>query len=198
MVLLNIVEANSTLLSVKNFKLDKKAVFMKRMILLSLFCLASLVIVNAQKFALIDMEYIMENIPEYQQANNELELASQQYQKAIEAKAKEAETLYLAYQKASSTLSAAQRTQKEEAIVSKEREAAELRKKYFGPEGEMAQKQEALITPIQDRIYEAVKQISLQRGYDAVIDRASATSLIFASPRIDISNEVLAKLGYSN
>ena len=198
MVLLNIVEANSTLLSVKNFKLDKKAVFMKRMILLSLFCLASLVIVNAQKFALIDMEYIMENIPEYQQANNELELASQQYQKAIEAKAKEAETLYLAYQKASSTLSAAQRTQKEEAIVSKEREAAELRKKYFGPEGEMAQKQEALITPIQDRIYEAVKQISLQRGYDAVIDRSSAASLIFASPRIDISNEVLAKLGYSN
>ena len=198
MVLLNIVEANSTLLSVKNFKLDKKAVFMKRMILLSLFCLASLVIVNAQKFALIDMEYILENIPEYQQANNELELASQQYQKAIEAKAKEAETLYLAYQKASSTLSAAQRTQKEEAIVSKEREAAELRKKYFGPEGEMAQKQEALITPIQDRIYEAVKQISLQRGYDAVIDRSSAASLIFASPRIDISNEVLAKLGYSN
>ena len=198
MVLLNIVEANSTLLSVKNFKLDKKAVFMKRMILLSLFCLASLVIVNAQKFALIDMEYIMENIPEYQQANNELELASQQYQKAIEAKAKEAETLYLAYQKASSTLSAAQRTQKEEAIVSKEREVAELRKKYFGPEGEMAQKQEALITPIQDRIYEAVKQISLQRGYDAVIDRSSAASLIFASPRIDISNEVLAKLGYSN
>ena len=106
--------------------------------------------------------------------------------------------MYLAYQKASSTLSAAQRTQKEEAIVSKEREAAELRKKYFGPEGEMAQKQEALITPIQDRIYEAVKQISLQRGYDAVIDRSSATSLIFASPRIDISNEVLAKLGYSN
>ena len=198
MVLLNIVEANSTLLSVKNFKLDKKVVFMKRMILLSLFCLASIVIVNAQKFALIDMEYIMENIPEYQQANNELELASQQYQKAIEAKAKEAETLYLAYQKASSTLSAAQRTQKEEVIVSKEREAAELRKKYFGPEGEMAQKQEALITPIQDRIYEAVKQISLQRGYDAVIDRSSAASLIFASPRIDISNEVLAKLGYSN
>ena len=76
---------------------------MIRMILLSLFCLASIVIVNSQKFALIDMEYIMENIPEYQQAN--------------EAKAKEAETLYLAYQKASSTLSAAQRTQKEEAIV---------------------------------------------------------------------------------
>ena len=153
---------------------------------------------NAQKFALIDMEYILENIPAYQKANNELELASQQYQKAVEAKMKEAEALYTAYQKASATLSATQRTQKEEAIIAKEKEAAELRQKYFGPEGEMAQKEEALIAPIQNQIYEAVKQISQQRGYDAVIDRASATSVIFASPRIDISNEVLSKLGYSN
>ena len=171
---------------------------MKKIFLLSLCCLASLLMANAQKFALIDMEYIMENIPEFQQANEKLNVASQQYQKAIEAKVKEAETLYTAYQKTSSSLTAAQRTQKEEAIVAKEREAADLRKKYFGPEGEMAQKEEALIAPIQNRIYEAVKQITIQKGYDAVIDRASATSIIFASPRIDISNEVLSKLGYSN
>ena len=62
----------------------------------------------------------------------------------------------------------------------------------------MAKKEEALITPIQNKIYEVIKQISIQKGYDAVIDRASATSIIFGSPRIDISNEVLAKLGYSN
>lgn len=171
---------------------------MKRLILLSICCLAGIFMANAQKFALIDMEYIMENIPAYQQANNELNLVSQQYQKAIEAKAKEAEALYTAYQKSASSLNATQRTQKEEAIIAKEKEAAELRKKYFGPEGEMAKKQEALITPIQNEIYEAVKQISIQKGYDAVIDRASATSIVFASPRIDISNEVLAKLGYSN
>ena len=171
---------------------------MKRTFLLTLFCLAGIIMANAQKFALIDMEYIMENIPAYQRANNELELASQQFQKAIEAKMKEAEALYTAYQKASATLSAAQRTQKEEAIIAKEKEAAELRQKYFGPEGEMAKKEEALIAPIQNQIYEAVKQISQQRGYDAVVDRASATSVIYASPRIDISNEVLAKLGYSN
>lgn len=171
---------------------------MKRLILLSICCLAGIFMANAQKFALIDMEYIMENIPAYQQANEELNLVSQQYQKAIEAKAKEAEALYTAYQKSASSLNATQRTQKEEAIIAKEKEAAELRMKYFGPEGEMAKKQEALITPIQNDIYEAVKQISIQKGYDAVIDRASATSIVFASPRIDISNEVLAKLGYSN
>ena len=171
---------------------------MKRFILLSICCLAGIFMANAQKFALIDMEYIMENIPAYQRASNELDLASQQYQKAIEAKMKEAEALYTAYQKSSSSLSASQRTQKEEAIVAKEKEAAELRQKYFGPEGEMAKKEEALIAPIQNQIYEVVKMISQQRGYDAVIDRASATSVIFASPRIDISNEVLSKLGYSN
>ena len=78
------------------------------------------------------------------------------------------------------------------------KEAGELRQKYFGPEGEMAKKQEILIGPIQDKIYEIVKKISLQHNYDAVIDRASASSIIFASPRIDISNEVLSRLGYSN
>lgn len=171
---------------------------MKKIILVSLCCLLGVFTAQAQKFALIDMEYILENIPEYQQATQELNAASQQYQKAIEAKAKEAETLYTAYQKTSASLNAAQRTQKEEAIVAKEKEAAELRIKYFGAEGEMAKKQEALIVPIEDKIYEAVKQISLQKGYDAVIDRASASGLIFASPRIDISNEVLSRLGYSN
>ena len=103
----------------------------------------------------------------------------------------------MAYQKNAGNLNASQRTQKEEAIVAKEKEVAELRKKYFGPEGEMAQRQEALIAPIQDKVYEAVKQISQQKSYDVVIDRASATSVIFASPRIDISNEVLSILGYS-
>ncbi len=171
---------------------------MKKVILLSVFCVMSLLGIHAQSFAMIDMEYILENIPAYQQANNQLEQLSQQYQKAIEAKAKEAENLYKAYQQASATLTATQRTQKEEAIVAKEKEAAELRMKYFGPEGEMAKKQDELIAPIEDSIYEAVKQIALQRGYDAVIDRASATSVIFASPSIDISNEILSKLGYSN
>ena len=122
---------------------------MKRFILLSICCITGIFMANAQKFALIDMEYIMENIPAYQRANNELEIASQQYQKAVEAKMKEAETLYTAYQKASATMSASQRTHKEEAIIAKEKEAAELRQKYFGPEGEMAKKEETLIAPIQ-------------------------------------------------
>ena len=152
---------------------------------------------NAQRIALIDMEYILENIPAYQKANYELEQLSQQYQKAIEAKSQEAEFLYKTYQKTANTMSATQRSQKEEAIVAKEKEVMELRQKYFGNEGEMRKKEEALIIPIQNQIYETVKEISMQKGYDIVIDRASANSMIYASPKIDISNEILRKLGYS-
>ena len=95
-------------------------------------------------------------------------------------------------------MSAAQKTAQEDAIVAKEKEAAELRKQYFGPEGELMKKRQELMGPVQDAIYNAVKAIATERGYDVVIDRASAQSMIFASPRIDISNEVLAKMGYSN
>ena len=83
-------------------------------------------------------------------------------------------------------------------IIAKEKEAAELKKKYFGPEGELYKKRESLMAPIQDEIYNAVKEISDQKGYSMVLDRASDAGIIFASPKIDISNEVLAKLGYAN
>mgnify|MGYP000514818173 FL=1 len=93
---------------------------MKKAILLSLLFVACVFTASAQKFALIDMEYILKNIPAYEQANTQLNQASQQYQSEVEAKAKEAEALYKEYQKASASLSAAQKTQREEAIVAKE------------------------------------------------------------------------------
>ena len=170
---------------------------MKRITWLAICCFILSFTAHAQKIALIDMEYILENIPAYKKANEELEKLSIQYQKIIEAKAKEAESLYNSYQKSANSLSATQRTQKEEAIIAKEKEVVELRQKYFGNEGEMRQQEDEWIGPIQNRIYEAVKQISQRKGYEIIFDRASANSMIYASPSIDISNEVLLKLGYS-
>ena len=171
---------------------------MKKNLLIMFLLFAAGMTANAQKFALIDMEYILKNIPAYQRANNELNQVSKQWQGEVEKLGKEAKSLYDSYQSSVKTLSEAQRTKREEEIVAKEKSAAELRRKYFGPEGELFKKREALMQPIQDEIYEAVKEIATQRGYAAVIDRASASSIIFASPNIDISNEVLVKLGYSN
>ena len=171
---------------------------MKRFVLSAVLFFACLLAAQAQRFALVDLEYIFQQLPDYAQANQQLESLTQQWQREVEAKANEAKALYEAYQQSAASLTAAQRTAKEDAIVAKEREAAELRKKYFGPEGEAVKKRESLMAPIQDAVYKAVKELATRHGYDAVIDRASAQSMIFASPKIDISNEVLSKLGYSN
>jgi outer membrane protein len=157
-------------------------------------CLAA----NAQKYALIDMEYILKNIPAYERANEQLNQISKKWQGEVEAVALEAQTLYKNYQSEAVFLSEEQKTKKEEEIVAKEKEAQELKRKYFGPEGELYKTRESLMAPIQDEIYTAVKEISDAKGYSMVIDRASATSVIYASPKIDISNEVLVKLGYAN
>lgn len=151
----------------------------------------------AQKYALVDMEYILENIPTYQTANQELEKSSERWQAEVEQLQKDVQAMYKSFQADSPTLKGEEKTKRENAIVAKENEIQQLRNKYFGAEGEMFKRRQSLIEPIHDAIYEAIKEIALTSGYQTVIDRASATSMIFASPDIDISNEVLAKLGYS-
>ena len=147
---------------------------MKRIILLFAVLAVCVGGAKAQKFALIDMEYILKNIPAYEMANEQLKQISLRWEKEITEQAQKVEEMYKEYQS-----------------------NAVFRRKYFGPDGELFKKRESLMKPIQDDIYEAVKSISEGKGYQMVIDRASSANIIFASPRIDISNEVLSKLGYS-
>lgn len=170
---------------------------MKKFIAICLLALAAMT-VSAQKFALVDMEYILKNVPAYERANEQLNQVSKKWQAEVEAVNTEASTMYKNYQNEVVFLSEEQKKSKQEAIMKKEKEASDLKKKYFGPEGELFKKREALMTPIQEEIYNAVKDISELRGYSLVIDRASNSGIIFGSPKIDISNEVLEKLGYSN
>ncbi|MDD6123788.1 MAG: OmpH family outer membrane protein [Bacteroidales bacterium] len=170
---------------------------MKRILLLLTLSLGLGLNLRAQKFALIDMEYILSNIPAYERANEQLNQTSKAWQAEVEAINTTAQTLYKNYQNEIVFLSEAQKKEREQAIVDKEKEAAELKKKYFGPEGELFKKRQSLIEPIHDEIYNAVKAIATTRGFQLILDRASDSGIIFASPTIDISNEVLAKLGYS-
>ena len=157
-----------------------------------------IVYAQAQKYALVDMEYILKNIPAYERANEQLNQQSKKWQAEVEAVQNQAQTLSKHYQNESVFLSAEQKKQREQAIVDKEKEAAELKRKYFAPEGELFKKRESLVQPIQDEIYNAVKDIAQNKGFQLILDRASDSAIIFASPKIDISNEVLTKLGYSN
>lgn len=153
---------------------------------------------SAQKFALVDMEYILKNIPAYERANEQLTQVAKKWQAEVDALNTEAQTMYKNYQNEVVFLSQEQKKERQEAIMNKEKEASELKRKYFGPDGELFKKRTSLMTPIQEEIYNAVKDIADLRGYSLILDRASDTSIIFGSPKIDISNEVLSKLGYSN
>ena len=164
---------------------------------MSLLVLISIVIsANAQKFALVDMEYILKNIPAYERATEQLNQVSKKWQAEVDALTTEAQTMYKNYQNEVVFLSKEQKKAKQDSIMAKEREASELKKKYFGPEGELYKKRTSLMTPIQEEIYNAVKDICELRGYQLVIDRASDNGIIYGSPKIDISAEVLSKLGY--
>lgn len=153
---------------------------------------------HAQKFALMDMEYVLKNIPAYERANEQLNQVSKKWQAEVEALNTQAATMYKNYQNEVVFLSKEQKAAKQEEIMLKEKEAADLKKKYFGPKGELFKKRESLMSPIQEEIYNVVKEISEQRGYSLVLDRASDSAIIFGSPKIDISNEILQKLGYAN
>lgn len=170
---------------------------MKRLILALFVVVMAAGMASAQKFALIDMDYILRNVPAYEMANEQLNQVSQRWEKEVNELSKEAETMYKNYQSDMVFLTDDQKKKREEEIVAKEKEVTDTRYKYFGPEGELYKKRQSLMKPIQEDVYNAVKAVAEEKGYQTIFDRASSQSIVFASPRIDVSNEVLAKLGYS-
>ncbi len=170
---------------------------MKRITIILALVLACASAAMAQKFALVDMDYILKNVPQYEMANEQLNQLSQRWQKEVEAVGKEAENMYQTYLAEKVFLTEEQVKKREADVVAKEKEATELRYKYFGPEGELYKKRQSLLTPVQDEVYNAIKKVADERGYQAILDRATSSDIIYASPRIDVSNEVLAKMGYS-
>lgn len=150
----------------------------------------------AQKYALIDMEYILKRVPTYENANKQLESMSKEWQSKIDKEVETVNAMYKKYQADLTFLAGSEKTKRENEIVAKENAIQELRNQYFGPQGAMFKQQEKLIKPIQDNIYEVIKEIATDQGYALIIDRASATSVIFASPSIDISDLVISRLGY--
>lgn len=170
---------------------------MKKILLILTVALACAFGAKAQKFALVDMDYVLRNVPAYEMANEQLNQVSQRWEKEVTELAKEAEKLYKNYQSEMVFLTDEQKKKREEEIVAKEKEVTDLKYKYFGPEGELYKKRQSLMKPIQEEVYNAVKKVAEEKGYQVIFDRASSQSIVFASPRIDVSNDVLAKLGYS-
>ncbi len=153
---------------------------------------------SAQRFAWIDTEYILSHIPEYRAAQEQMEKLSAEWQQEIEAQYEEVEALYRSYQNDRVLMSEDMRRKREEEIVAREAAAAELQRRYFGPEGELFQAQEELIRPIQDRIFNAVEKMAQDDNWAVIFDTANSPGMLYTNPRNDLSDDVLKILGYRN
>lgn len=169
---------------------------MKKIILIVAVIVSAVFVSKAQKFAFIDSEYIMENIPAYTAAQEQLNQLSSQYQKELESMHAEIEQMYQDFQAESVLLSDDMKRKREDVIISKEKDYKLLQRKYFGPEGDLFKKRQGLVKPIQDDIFNAVQEISTDGSYAVILDKAGGTTLFFTNPRYDLSDQVLQKLGY--
>jgi outer membrane protein len=166
-------------------------------VLMGLFLLTSAMAI-AQKYAFVDSEYIRNNIPAFNAAQEQLDKLSKQWEKEVADGYAIVEQMYKSYQNEAVLLSQDMKTKREEAIISKEKEMKTLQNKYFGVEGDLFKKREELVKPIQDEILKAIKEIAVDGSYAVIFDTASGGNILFANPKFDISDQVLEKLGYKN
>ncbi len=152
----------------------------------------------AQKYAYVDTEYIMNNIPSYETAQDQLNEFAEQWKAEIDKKKESVDKMYKDYQAERVLLTEELRIRREEEIVQKERELRELQQKYFGREGMLFRKREELIKPIQDDIYNAIKEIAREGSYAVIFDTANSLNMLYTDPRYDRSDTVLRKLGFKN
>jgi len=150
----------------------------------------------AQKFAFIDSDYILKNIPAFNAAQDQLDQLSKQYQKELETMYAEIEKMYKDFQAESVLLSEDMKRKREDVIITKEKDYKELQKKYFGPNGELFKKRQALVKPIQDDIFAAVQDITNEGAYAVIFDKSGSSTLFTTNPKFDLSDQVLQKLGY--
>lgn len=151
-----------------------------------------------QKYAYVDTEYILNNIPVYESAKTQLEDLTKEWKKEIDAKKTSIDQMYQNYQSERILLTEELRAKREDEIMKKEQELKQLQQKYFGESGMLYKKREELIKPIQDDIYNAIKEIATEGNYAVIFDTANNLNMLYTDPRHDKSDEVLRKLGYKN
>lgn len=167
---------------------------MKKLILISAFFIATLA-TQAQRYCVIDSKYILENLPEYKQAQTKLDEASQTWQKEIDGKLQEVDRMYKAYQAEQVMLSDEMKAKREDEIIRKEKEVKELQKKRFGQDGDLFKKRQELVKPVQDKVYNSVQKLAVSKGYDLIFDKSADLSVFYADNKMDKSDEILRDLG---
>jgi len=152
----------------------------------------------AQRYAFIDTDYILEQIPAYKEAQAEIDAQAEKWQKQIQARYDEIEKMYTAYKAEQVLLTPDMKKVKEQEIITKEKEAKDFQKQKFGVEGDLFKIRQELIKPIQESVFEAVQKMAEQKSYAVIFDKAASSSaIIYASPKYDQSEEILQRLGFT-
>lgn len=152
---------------------------------------------SAQKFGYVDTEYILSNIPDYKEAQGELDKLSIEWQKQLERQYSEIDKMYKNYQAEQILLTEDMKTKREEEIIKKEKEAKEYQKQKFGVDGELFKKRQELVKPIQDKVYQAVQDVANVSGLDIIFDKSSGLTMLYSNSKYNKSDAVLKKLGYT-
>lgn len=149
----------------------------------------------SQKYAIIDTRYILDKMPEYKTAQKQLDDIAAGWQTEIDAKQTELDGMYKTFEAEQVMLSDELKKKREDQLFNKEKDLRDLQRKRFGFEGDLFKKRQELIKPIQDKVYNAVQKMAVNRGYDFVLDKSEGITVIFADPKLDKSEEVLKDLG---
>ena len=152
----------------------------------------------AQKFGYIDSEYILNNIPAYKSAQDQIDKLSAEWQKEIDGKYADIDKMYKNFQTEKVLLTDEMKTKREDEIVKKEQDVKDLQKKYFGHDGMLFKKRQELVKPIQDEVYNAIKDLSMEQGYTLIFDTSANNGIIYSNPKNDKSDEILQKLGFKH
>lgn len=152
----------------------------------------------SQKFAYVDTEYILNNISAYKSAQDQLDKLSETWQKEIEGLYTDIDKMYKKYQSEKVLLTEEMKKKREDEIMTREKEAKELQKKYFGQDGTLFKKRDELIKPIQEEVFKAIKELAVDGGYAVIFDSSAGATMLYTDPKSDKSDAVLQKLGYKN
>ncbi|MBK7037476.1 MAG: OmpH family outer membrane protein [Bacteroidetes bacterium] len=170
---------------------------MKKSLIIAMVIIATALTADAQRFAYVNTDYILKNIPEYKAAQDQIDKITTEWRAEVDKKQKEIDDLYRNFQNEQYLLTEEQKKTKVGEIEAKEKAIKDYQKTKFGYEGELFQKRQELVKPIQDKVYEAIEKYAKERGFDFIFDKSSSTTLLYANAENDKSDDIIKKLGYT-
>jgi len=182
-------------LNLNNIILTTQFIVMKRILLATCCFMLMAVVAHAQRYAIVDSKYILEKMQDYKDAQKKLDQVSDEWQKEIDAKQATLDRMYKEYEAEQIMLTDELKKKREDQLFNLEKELRDLQRKRFGFEGDLFKKRQELIKPIQDKVYNAIQKIAVQRSYDFILDKSEGITVIFADPKLDKSEDVLKELG---